>query len=473
MGSEHVPHDLISHHHSFSDYQYDFYTNQRENHDTSGRAAEEKGSGATFIPPPVHSEDDGFELINLALYKSKARELCQSYGIEDVAKLEEGSFDKVQSSFRDFFYGLSNVGTANHGRFSPSVAEGMVNVVGGVVSGISTGVGIVRIICARLASIFQSSSGEVARTIFSGICIASTAIRTALPIALQAATAAQSLDEIVIFSVAAAVMASVYLVTSSISVYLAGHDAILSSPSTAAIAKEVRKEVNSLPNEISEDFSKAAQESLKKIGRMLTAWKANTSANLLSLGKEFLLFGGAAISAVSALSKFAPVLTVPFVSIITGSISLIANLAEMAQGIVEYRSQKAKLEELNSRNDHGPDTQIEIKKLENQLKLSKIRIAKGALNVLISVANIVFGTLTVLTSFSMPVVPAILTAVSLTTVLVLSVAGLVVRKVNAGTAAENTQRAANLHSADQDTDTNETESDDERKQERDRGFAYV
>lgn len=268
-------------------------------------------------------------------------------------------------------------------------------------------------------------------------------------------------------------MASVYLVTSSISVLLASHHAIFNSPTTAAMAREVRKEADSFPGEIIQGFSEAAKESLEKIDRMLTKWKANSWANLLSLGKEFLLFSGAAISAVSALSKFAPVLTVPFVSIITGSISLIANVAELAQGIVEYRSQKAKLEELNSKTNPGAETQKEIEKLENQLKLSKVRIAKGALNVLISAANIVFGTLALFASFSMPIVPTILTAVSLTTVLILSVTSLVVRKANNATAAENTQPGANLHSTDQDTDTNETESDEERRQEKEPSFANV
>jgi hypothetical protein len=473
MDDESVPARLNSRHVLFPDCQSDFSPNQPAKRGTSVSGVREERSDARPVPLLVNIEDDEFESADDKAYETKANELCKSYGIENVDQVEEGIFDKVQSSFRDFFDGLTSFGTENHGNSVPSVAAGMVNIVGGVAPGIRTGIGIVRAICAQLASIFQSTSEEIARTVFSGICIVSTAIRTALPIAMEMAKAAQNKEEIFIFSVAAAVMASVYLVTSSISVLLAGHHAILNSPGTAAMARDVRKEADSLSKETSKDFSKAAQESLEKIGRMLTEWKANTSANLLSLGKEFLLFGGAAISAVSTLSKFAPVLTVPFVSIITGSISLIANLAEMAQGIVEYRSQKAKLEELNGRANHGPETQMKIEKLENQLKLSKIRIFKGALNVLISVANIVFGTLTLLTSFSMPIVPAILTAVSLTTVLVLSVAGLVVRKVNTGTAAENPQSGAHLHSADRDTDTNETESDEEHTHSRNSGPVYV
>lgn len=472
MGTEPVPHKLISHQDSFSNQHSGLYPKQPEKHGTSGPGAKEKSSDASLMSLLADSEDDEPELTNVAAYKSIANDLCESYGIENVDKVEEGIFDKVQSSFRNFFDGLSNFGTANHGSFAPSVAAGMANIVGGVAPGTSIGIGIVRTICAQLASIFESSSEEVARTIFSGVCIVSTAIRTSLPIALEMAKAAKNHEEIFIFSVAAAVMASVYLVTSSISVLLAGHHAILNSPSTAAMANKVKKEADLLPNEKSAGFSKAAQESLKKISRMLMEWKENARTNLLSLGKEFLLFGGAAISAFHALSTFAPVLTVPFVSIITGSISLIANVAEMAQGIVEYRSQKAKLEELISRNDRKPETRMEIEKLENQLKLSKVRIAKGALNVLISVANIVFGAVTLLTSFSMPIVPAILTAVSLTTVLILGVAGLVIRKANNATAAENAQRAANLHSTDQDTNTNETESD-EWKQEEEPSFAYV
>lgn len=473
MDSDHVSHNLISYHHASSNYHSGSYPNRQEKPGTSGQVSDENRPNAAAISPLVYSEDDEFELIDNAGYKSKANELCKSYGIEDVYNVEEGIFDKVQSSFRDFFDGLSNFGATNHSSFAPSVFAGMSNIAGGVAPCISAGIGIVRTICARLASIFQSSSEEVARTTFSGICIASTAIRTALPIAFEAVKAAQSLKEILIFSIAAAVMASVYLVTSSISVLLAGHHAILNSRSTAAMAKEVRKEAGRLPCEISEGFSNAAQESLKKISRMLTAWTANTSASLLSVGKEFFLFVGAAISAVSALSKFAPVLTVPFVSIISGSISLIANVAEMAQGIVEYRSQKAKLEGLISRTDYAPETQLEIEKLENQLKLSKVRIAKGALNVLISVANVVFGTLTVLTSFSLPIVPAILTAVSLTTVLILSIASLVVRKANNAATAEGRQESTNQDVAGQGTSTNETESEEERNQEEKQDLSYV
>lgn len=473
MDSDRVSHNLIPGHPASSNYHSGSYPNRQEKPDTSGQVLDENRPSAVAISPLVHSEDDEFKLIRIALYKSNANELCKSYGIEDVNNVEEGTFDKVQSSFRDFFDGLSNFGATNHSSSAPSVFTDMCNIAGGVAPCISTGIGVVRTICAQLASIFQSSPEEVARTIFSGICIASTAIRTALPIAFEAVKAAQSLEDIVIFSIAAAVMASVYLVTSSISVLLASHHAILNSPTTAAMARKVRKEADSLPGKIKQGCLEAAKESLEKIDRMLTKWRANSWANLLSLGKEFLLFSGAAISAVSALSKFAPVLTVPFVSIITGSISLIANVAELAQGIVEYRSQKAKLEELNSKTNPEAETQKEIEKLENQLKLSKVRIAKGALNVLISAANIVFGTLALFASFSMPIVPTILTAVSLTTVLILSVTSLVVRKANNATAAENTQPGADLHSTDQDTDTNETESDEERRQEKEPSFANV
>jgi hypothetical protein len=184
------------------------------------------------------------------------------------------------------------------------------------------------------------------------------------------------------------------------------------------------------------------------------------------------------LSAFSAISKFVPNLAIPFVSIITGSISLVANVFEVGQGIVEYRSQKAKLESLRKELDQETDRSKQkemaeqISKLENQLKVSVIRIAKGMLNVVLSVASIVLGVLVTVSVLTQPVfllAGSILTAVSLTSVLVLGVSGLVVRKMN------NVGRAGNAPSAVSEgesteenfTDaTKETESEDESSEHR-------
>jgi hypothetical protein len=413
------------------------------------------------VPLIGESGEQEYEMADFNSYKVAAKELCRNAGIENVDSVEKRFSDKVQTTFKNFFDDLSNFGRTEDSRTPPSVATGMVSILGGLIPVAGVNVGAIfafslNKICNELASIFKSTSEEVARTIFSGFCIASTAIRAALPIVVEMVRVSNNPEEKFICLVATAVMASVYLVTSSISVLLAGHHAILNSPTTLAMASKVKIKNDSLDKDNIADFKQIAQDSLKTIGQMLTDWKADVSANFLSLGREFLMLSGAVFSALSALSKFAPILAIPFASIITGSISLVANVAEIVQGIIEYTNQKNRLqtlkEEIQSEND--PSNKIrkeeEIRKLENQLKLSVVRIAKGGLNVLISIASIVFGVLA-LGSFSVPFLPAILAAVSLTSVLILSVAGLVVRKMNNADAAENAQETAGEKKAEDPT----------------------
>lgn len=389
--------------------------------------------------------------LNFEEYKAEARKKYKSVGIGDLDEEEqEWFFDSVKTCYQNFLDGLSALGRDEKNPESTSIVAGMANAIAGA-SFFTMLVPTLNTVCSKFASVFNSSTDEVVRTTFSGLCIVSSGIRAALPIATEMARRAKNHEEVCIFSIATVVMASVYLVTSSISVLLAGHGAILDSPKTAAMALKLKTEIEvAEKEENSENFSEFAYQSLQKINEMLAEWKANVSANFLSFGKEFLLFSGAALSAFSAISKFVPGLAIPFVSIITGSISLVANVFEVGQGIVEYRNQKNKLEslkkELSKERDQSKKAEIkkQIKNLENQLKLSVIRIVKGVLNVLVSVASIVLGILMTASLLSPPVfllASAIFTAVSLASVLVLSAGGLVVRKMNNADSAENASSA--------------------------------
>lgn len=100
----------------------------------------------------------------------------------------------------------------------------------------------------------------------------------------------------------------------------------------------------------------------------------------------------------------------------------------------------------------------EIERLERQLKLSIGRIIKGGLNILLSIGSIVLGVLPLLMSFSMPILPAILGTVSLASVVILGIAGLVVRKMNnAGSVPKGGMKEEN---SDEDG-TRETDSDND------------
>jgi hypothetical protein len=423
-------------------------------------------------------DKNSFEL-NFEAYKAEAEKQYKGAGIGDLdEKKQEGIFDGVQTCFEKFFDGLSALGRDEKSPESTSIVAGMATAIAGA-SLFTMLVPTLHTVCSKFASVFNSSTDEVARTVFSGLCIVSSGIRAALPISAEMARRANNQEEVLIFSIATVVMASVYLATSSISVLLASHSAILESPTTAKMALKLKKEIESTEKEQdSENFSEFASQSLQKIEEMLTGWKADASANLLSFGKEFLLFSGAVLSIFSAISKFVPNLAIPFVSIIAGSISLFANVFELRQGMVEYRNQKAKLESLKKElnKEENPSKAEEIKKqiskLESQLKVSIIRIAKGVLNVIVSVANIVLGILMTLSLLSPPaffLASAILTAVSLASVLVLSAGSLVVRKMNNVGSAGNAPSAITAKNADgNDTDeTKETESENESIEEED------
>jgi len=419
--------------------------------------------------------------LNFANYESKAKTQYKGGGIGNLdEEKQKGFFDGVKACYQNFSDDLSALGRDEKSHGSTSIVAGMATAIGNA-SLFTMLVPTLNTVCAKFATVFNSTTDEVARTIFSGLCIVSSGIRAALPIAAEMARRATNQEEVFIFSIATAVMASVYLATSSISVLLAGHSAILDSPTTAEMARKIKNEVASTEKEkTSENFSNFASQSLLKIKAMLTEWKADVSANFLSFGKEFLLFSGAVLSAFSAISKFVPSLAIPFFSIITGSISLIANVFEVGQGIVEYRNQKAKLESLkNELSEEGnpskrAEIENQIKKLDNQLKLSVIRIAKGVLNVLVSVASIVLGVLMTVSLLSPPVfflASAIFTAISLTSVMVLGVSGLVVRKMNNSGSAGNAPSAVR---EEENTDgiltdgTKETDSESEFSEDEDR-----
>lgn len=406
-------------------------------------------------------------------YKAEAEKQYKSAGIGDLDEEEQkGFFDSVKICYQNFLDGLSALGRDEKNPESTSIVAGMSTAIAGA-SFFTMLLPTLNTVCSKFASVFNSSTDEVVRTIFSGLCIVSSGIRAALPIAMEMARRATNHEEVFIFSIATVVMASVYLVTSSISVLLAGHSAILDSPKAAAMALKMKTEIELAEKEkSSENFSEFASQSLQKINEMLKEWKASVSANFLSFGKEFLLFSGAVLSAFSAISKFVPSLAIPFVSIITGSISLVANVFEVGQGVVEYRNQKKKLEslkkELSKERDQSKKAEIkkQIKNLENQLKLSVIRIVKGVLNVLVSVASIALGILMTASLLSPPVfflASAIFTAVSLASVLVLSAGGLVVRKMNNADSAENASSAVPKEENADETVTDgtiETDSED-------------
>lgn len=387
-------------------------------------------------------------------YEVEAEKLYKGAGIGDLdEEKQRGFFDSVKTCYQNFFDGLSALGKDEKNPDSTSIVAGMATAIAGA-SLFTMLVPILNTVCSKFASVFNSSTDEVARTIFSGLCIVSTGIRAAIPIAVEGARFSNNLRELLIFSIATVVMASVYLATSFVSMLLAGHSAILDSPTTGEMVQklkteidEVKAEIEGLKTEIEEiaktvgskNCSQVASEGLQEITKMLAKWKAQISVNWLSFGKEFLLFSGAVLSAFSAISKFVPNIAIPFVSIITGAISLVANVFEVAQGLVEYRSQKAELEslreELKQETDPSKKKEMaeQISKLENQLKVSVVRIVKGMLNVVLSIASIVLGILVTVSVFTQPVfllAGSILTAVSLASVLVLGVSGLVVRKMN-------------------------------------------
>ena len=375
---------------------------------------------------------------NEKIFECKFNQKCEKHGI-DLANVKEGFFDTVQKSFKDFFDNLAGFGNNKKTKFSLDVITGVGSALEIFDPAAIAGVSVARmlatsfeIMCARLAIAFDSSADEVARTVFSGFCIVSAGIRSALPLLAEMAQEAKNPEEIFIVSVASAVMASVYLATSAVSTLLAGHSAILNSPTTAQMARKVLIERDGVNLE-QNDFLRNAEASLKKISSMLKTWKKNVSANFYALAKEALMFAGAVVSCFSALARFAPVLAVPFVSIISGSVSLVVNVFETAQGIVEHsriNSELKTLRELVENGKNSPELDGKIKNMERLLHLSRIRIMKGGLNILLSVGSIILGVLPLVTSFAMPILPAILATVSMASVVVLGVAGLVVRKMN-------------------------------------------
>ena len=433
------------------------------------------------MPPPDATHLPSSGLTDWESFESEIDNQCKYFGIEKIENVKENFFDTVQKSFKNFFDSLASCGSDKKSKYptnvitgvgnalemlSPTVGMSVMSVARMLVSSFET-------MCARLAANFDSTVDEVARTVFFGFCIVSAGIRSALPLLLELATEAKNAEVIAVVVVIAAVMACVYLATSAISTLLAAHHAILSSPTTKKIAANVLVERDGVSKN-APDFSKIAEVSLKKITQSLKAWKANVSSNFLALAKEIFQLIGSAISVVPALAKVAPVLAIPFVSIISGSINLVANALDTLQGVVDYVRLKGELDSLkqaNSADKNNANSIERIENLERQLAVSKLRIAKGLLNMVLSAGSIVVGVAMIAFSTSVPILPAlasVITAISLASVVTLGIVSLLARKMNmAGNARGGSVSVVDEEDCDSDTtvttasDDSEIENDDD------------
>lgn len=377
------------------------------------------------------THDDDFQ-------KAVANE-CKKFGIDDLESVDESFFDAAKKSFNDFFNSLASCGNKKKSENSRDVITGMGNALQKVGPATTIGMSVAKILassfeimCARIADAFDSSPDEAARTIFSGFCIASAGIRSAIPLMLECATKSDDLIAVAVFGITGAVMSCVYLATSAIATLLAAHQAVLNSPTT----KEMAESIVADRNEVSKDVQQLAKVGIEKISRKLNTWKANVSSNFLALANQIFQTIGGAISIFSALAKVAPVLAIPFVSVISGSISLVANALETLQGVVDYVRLKDQLEALkqDNKNYHSdPKLLNEVQNLERLLGVSKVRIFKGLFNMLLSAGSIVLGIASTFFSTVMPILPviaAVIASLSLLSVVILSVVSLQARKMN-------------------------------------------
>jgi hypothetical protein len=414
---------------------------------------------------PVTEEKDGQEQNIL----SKFDEDVKKHAKLDTAALAEleknkiavGLFEKIKNQVTGFFDSLSELGRAND---SP---KNKFSVIAGTATTIAfwhiknspifkdvvkTAMQSFHSCFTSVASVlFESNVDEVARTAFSGLCILSAALRATIPVMRQLATDSHDATAILVFTAAAFVLSCVYAATSFTNFLLASHDAIALPPKDSEVMKFLKSTYKNAKKEIqifinnpkrAEAIASWAVNSIKE--KLESVSNANFNGGV-STAREFLMLTGAVLSIV-ALKASAPVLLIA-----AGAANFFANLCDVIQGAHDchifnkklngLEEQKTKLESDLNKPDlsvmhkaivtgHLKNIKTEIDKTRSDLRASGLRVVKGAVGALCSLASVGLGVLMQFCSITVPILPLIVTVVSLVAVIVLSSVGLARRKIN-------------------------------------------
>jgi hypothetical protein len=336
----------------------------------------------------------------------------------------ENVIQNLQESFAGFFGNLSNLGRDDKSSTPPSIVAGLTCGLISLIPNfgqytLSIMTQSVHKAYAGLAFFIGPNGDQIARNVFSGIALASAAVRTVFPMVKEVLLGVQDPNIKLVSTVISFALAAGHLLVSTIALAIATNNlpALVSKDGETGESKSNVEKIKEAINHFFDDVEKKLDK-LNEKG--LVGW--------LGVVREWLLTSAAVVGFLSALpllvKTVGTIVSAPAALIIGGSISLVAGIVEFVQGYKEYRLLSRELKELKLKKEKllGADEllklQAAIEEKEGALLASKVRIGKGAICIVTSIASIVLGVLAITASISVPFLPAVMTAISVLTVVV-------------------------------------------------------
>jgi hypothetical protein len=396
-----------------------------------------------YDPPPraktpMTQEEDGQKENILAKLDEKVNKYIKVAELQK-SPAEVSSFEKIKIQVTWFFGLLSEMGREENSKNKASV-----------VAGTTTAVAVHSCFTNNVSDIFKSNVNDVVRTAFSGLCILSAALRATIPVMRQLATDSHDPIATTIFTGALFVLSCVYAATSFINFLLASQDAIALQPKNSEVMTFLRSTYENAREEIRKFLSKPEKAeaisnwAISKIEQKLESVRNITFNGGVNTARELLMLAGAVLSIVALKAS------VPVLLIAAGAVGVVANCCDVIQGVHNcyiFSKKLNSLEEKKTKLELGlnnptlspeqktvvrallSEIKDEIDKTRSGLRAHGLRVAKGALGMLCSIASIVTGVLATFFSITVPILPLVATVASLVAVSVLSSVALTRKKI--------------------------------------------
>ena len=341
----------------------------------------------------------------------------QTSGVAKNGELNGDTVEALKDSFADFCANVSTIGGNESNAAIPAapVCDPVSTISATGEFAISPMTKAIRDAFSSFASFFGPDANQASRIVFTGFVIASAALRALFPLVKEALANVPDGGLKLAFTIVSFSLAAIHLLISTLTTVIATNNtpAILCASNDEAVSKSM---LEKLADGLVWLFSKAEDTLVELSQQGLVTW--------LGTLREWLLTSAAVIGFIAVLplliKTVATIISAPVAAIVGGSISLAASILEAVQGSKERNLLGEELKILKEKAGDSPTAEqaAAIDEKTRALLASNIRFAKGLVGILTSVASIVLGTLAIAASIAVPCLPAVLTAISLLSVVV-------------------------------------------------------
>lgn len=286
---------------------------------------------------------------------------------------------------------------------------------------------------APLALFFGPDANQAARIVFSWVGLISAAARTVFPLVREALLSIRDPKIQAVVTLISFILATGHLLISTVATLIATNN-------LPTLFPKAGEDANSKSN--IEKIKEAIDYFFDEIEEKLVALNEKGLIGWLGVVREWLMTSSAVVGFLAVLpfvvKTVGTIISAPIAAIVGGSINLVAGIVELSQGIKEYRVLKTELSDLEKLQKEevelsalGEASEQEKAMDEKRLAItaSEIRIGKGVISILTSVASIVLGALAIAASISVPVLPAVITAISLSSVVIYAAVTIALREI--------------------------------------------